>query len=226
VTSDNTVSFLRRSAAETDAGTPFPESRRVPVILVLDDDVRWRRRVARVLHARAIIRTADTVETARRVLCQAPISAVVVELELDKGSSLPLLEELRGRLPALALSATTNILDVSRASTLGATFASKLEPQPGLLAKLERLAISAACQRQARLGLIERLCASVPLTHAERETLRAYLETGRRDALAGELGIAETSVRSRVRTLCRKLDVEHLADVYRLLFEHATASPH
>ena len=45
--------------------TPEPASatrpRSLPIVLILDDNLRWRRRVARALHSRAIVRTASTV---------------------------------------------------------------------------------------------------------------------------------------------------------------------
>jgi ActR/RegA family two-component response regulator/DNA-binding CsgD family transcriptional regulator len=195
-----------------------------PVVLVVDDDLRWRRRVARALHKRAIVRTAGTVDAALEVLRDAPISGVVLELVLADGSAWQLLEEICGRRPTLVLSATPSVVDAGRASALGALFASKLEPAGSLQAKLERLAISAARHGDTRTMLVERLCTAVPLTPAERETLRVYLASGQRGNLSAELGIAETSVRSRVRALCRKLGVERLAEVYRLLFEQAAAT--
>lgn len=194
-----------------------------PVVLVVDDDLRWRRRVARALHKRAIVRTAGTVDVALQLLRDAPIMGVVLELVLGEGPTWALLEEIRGRRPALVLSATGSVVDAARASALGAMFASKLEPPGALGAKLERLAISAARHGDTRTMLVERLCTAAPLTPAERETLRVYLQSGSRASLAAELGIAETSVRSRVRAVCRKLGVERLCEVYRLLFEQAAA---
>jgi hypothetical protein len=68
-------------------------------------------------------------------------------------------------------------------------------------------------------ALIDDVCKSAQLTRAEREVVLAFVLTNDRSALRGRLGIAETSVRSRVRGACRKLGIAHLHDVYRLLFE-------
>jgi DNA-binding NarL/FixJ family response regulator len=213
---------LPHDALARDEAPPSPRPS-LPLVLVVDADLRWRRRVARALHSHAIVRTAGTIDAAREHLREAPISGIVLELALAEGSALPLLEELGGSIPALVLSATASVLDASRVSALGAVFASKLEPGPSRLAKLERLAISASRRSDARALLTERLCTAAPLTAAERETLRTFVRIGQRGCLAAELGIAETSVRSRVRTLCRKLGIVRLADVYRLLFDHALA---
>lgn len=215
--------FITRREASEPSMYAEPASRAPfwPVVLLVDSDVAWRRRVARALRCRAIIRAAGTVESARRSLAEAPIHGVVLELTVAGDSTLPLVEELRGRQPTLALTASTDVLDASRLSALGAGFASKLEPRRSLHAKLERLAICARVQGQARTAVIERLCASAPLTPAERETLRVYLSVGKRGELSRALRIAETSVRSRVRAVCHKLGIEHLSDVYRLLFELA-----
>jgi DNA-binding NarL/FixJ family response regulator len=176
------------------------------------------------LRQRAFIRTASSLEAARRSLHELPISGLVLELAVGGDSTLPLVEELRGRRPMLALSATNDVLDASRVAALGATFASKREPPARLRAKLESLAIAAQSHGQTRAAAIERLCASAPFTPAERQTLRVYLTLGRRAALASALGIAETSVRSRVRALCQKLDIDRLCDVYRLLFDLAVTA--
>jgi DNA-binding NarL/FixJ family response regulator len=215
------------AASPSTAGEGHPAStarpRSLPIVLVLDDNLRWRRRVARALHSLAIVRTASTVEAARELLREAPITGIVLELDLAEGAALPLLEELAGSIPALVLSNTVSVLDAGRVSALGATFASKLEPRVSRHAKLERLAISATRKSDTRVVLTERLCTAALLTAAERETLRTFVRVGQRDCLARELGIAETSVRSRVRAVCRKLGIVRLADVYRLLFDQALA---
>ena len=201
--------------------TPLPQPR-PPLVLVVDDDVMARRRVARLLSPCAFVRAAATLAQARQSLQQAPIAALVIELELDGGRALQLIEQVRKchrALPVLVVSSTDNVVMVSRASGLGAAFVSKRASADTLATCVTTLVSQALHRSNKREALVARVCNRAPLTPAEKEALRLYTRLGERRLLASELGIAETSVRSRVRGICRKLDIERLHDVFRLMVE-------
>ena len=91
--------------------------------------------------------------------------------------------------------------------------------------RLGQLVARLAKDRDQIGELVAALAVRGRLTRAEREALELFLRTGNRSGLAAELGIAETSVKSRVRSLCRKLGISHLAEIYRVVFELETTFP-
>jgi DNA-binding NarL/FixJ family response regulator len=197
-----------------------------PVVLVVDHDPFWRRLVARKLSPGAIVRPAPTLADAEAMLRSAPVAGVVLELDLPDGSALPLLRQIRlatKPLPVLVLSESSSVLAASTASALGADFASKHEPMNAVAPRIEQLVSRLTKDRDHISELVAEMAVRGSLTRAEREALEVFLRTGNRACLAGELGIAETSVKSRVRSLCRKLGLSHLAEIYRVLFELESA---
>ena len=213
------------NGADTTRGNPGAD--RTPVLLIVDPDPSARRKVARSLATRAIARTAGTVEHARRLLHEHPLAAVVLELDLEDGCAIALLGEVASetpRRPVLVVSGTDDILRVSRACLLGASFVSKREPDVVLRRRIAELVDRAQRRRGAAEVAVDGVCRAAKLTRAEREAVLAFVLTTNRGALRARLGIAETSVRSRVRGACRKLGIAHLHDVFRLLFDQAVAA--
>ncbi|MEM9695008.1 MAG: hypothetical protein AAGA56_20875, partial [Myxococcota bacterium] len=197
-----------------------------PVVLVVDDDLFSRRRIARMLAPDAIARPVGSLEDARRAWMQTPASALIVELNLCANTIL-WLEELRSKddaPPVLATSDTATLDQVSRASAAGIPFVAKSASDGLVERRLKTLVTEAHRCRNARRLLAERLATRGRLTPAEVEAMVLFLENnGQRSVLAAKLGIAETSVRSRVRGVCRKLGIPHLHEVYRLLLDDALA---
>lgn len=215
------------AANEADSCRAQQPPPRKPLVLVVDDDVLARRRVARTLSPTAFVRSAASVAQARDIVQTLPIAALVIEVGLDDGAALALIEEVRHRqptLPVLVVSGTDNLVQVSRATRLGAAFVSKRACDDTLAACLQAMVSHALRQHDARAALVARVCDRARLTPAEREALRLFAQLGERRLLAQELGIAETSVRSRVRGICRKLDIERLHEVFRLMLEEALAA--
>ena len=196
----------------------------LPVVLIIDADLTCRRQTAQALRPYAITRPAADAATARDALACTPIAGVVLDPALQGGQGMRLLEELRAKytkLPVLVLSGTDDVTEASRVSALKAAFASKREKRAHLDIRLAELARGAAAYRHTRDVLVLDLAERHRLTGAERETLVSFVRRGCRAGLAEQLRIAETSLRSRVRGVCRKLDIARMESVYRLLFEEA-----
>ena len=196
----------------------------LPVVLIVDSDLESRRRTAQTLRPHAITRPAPNLATARDALASTPIAGVVLDLKLPDGQGVQFLEELRAKhakLPILVLSGTDDVTEASRVSALKAAFASKREDLGSIEARLTELAAAAAAYRHTRDVLVLGLADRHRLSGAERETLISFVRRGKRCGLAEQLAIAETSLRSRVRGLCRKLEIPRLESVYRLLFEES-----
>lgn len=214
--------------ATSDFVRPAPPPARLPLVLVLDDDVLTRRRVARIVSPDAIARPVGTLHDAQRAMAGSRMAAVVASLDLDDGATLSWLESLRarGRAPAvLALSTAIDIAAASRASAAGIDLACKFGDEAGLQARIREIVRRARRDEDVRASWLEGLALRARLTPAEEEVLRLYVELGgQRGDLADHLGIAETSVRSRVRGVCRKLDIPHLHEVYRLLLDQAVSA--
>jgi DNA-binding response OmpR family regulator len=199
----------------------------LPVVLLVEGDVSARRQLARALRPKAVVRVAASPGEARAQLESSPISGVILELpEAAPDAALGFLQSLRAqgsRLPLLVVSDTRDVLHASRVSGLGAWFASKAEGAALVTRRALELAEAARVYRVAREGIARRLATRHALTAAETETLIGFLEGGNRDGLADGLGIAESSLKSRVRGVCRKLRIPRIEVVYRLLFEASLA---
>ncbi|MEZ4444044.1 MAG: hypothetical protein R3B72_33540 [Polyangiaceae bacterium] len=198
-----------------------------PVVVVLDDDPVARRRLARLTSAHAITRPVASIGDALQALGRIAGALLVTELRLEREDPLRWLGRLADDAPpTLAVSATTDLTLVSQASGLGIPFVSKDEADDVLGARIAKLIDGERRQRLGRCALAERLTESCGLTAAESDVVQVFVATGgSRQALAVELGIAETSVRSRVRGACRKLGIDHLHEVYRLLLEALLPQP-
>jgi two-component system NarL family response regulator/two-component system response regulator DevR len=195
-----------------------------PVILVVDSDILARRRAARLLSVCAIVRPAGSLAAARASIREVRPAAMVVDPRLPDGDGLDLVEEARvdnPGMPVLVVTALATARDASRACTAGASFLGKDESRTVIEARLLELAHSAQSRQNLREGLAWQLATRHRLTPAETETVLVFVRVGSREALAPELGIAETSVRSRVRGACRKLGIPRLDAIYGLLFERA-----
>ena len=198
-------------------------TRSKPIVLVADNQDLTRRQAARLLSAHAFVRTACKLEDAERALEEVRPSALVVEIEMADGV-LGLIERARRgaiAIPVLVVSSTQNLVLVSRATRVGAAFISKQAGSDTLEACLQELVRQASKREAGRSDLVARVCGRASLTPAEREALCLFAVLGERRMLAAELGIAETSVRSRIRGICRKLGIDRLHQVFQLMLEEA-----
>lgn len=75
-----------------------------PSLLIVDDDESFLRRLARAMEKRGFaVETAGTVEEGRRLATGKPPAYAVIDLRLEDGNGLDVVEALRERRPDLSL---------------------------------------------------------------------------------------------------------------------------
>lgn len=200
-----------------DAGagrTQASGSTSLPIVLIAHRDLSVRRRAARTISPMAIVRPAPHALVVEDVLRQHRVAGVVLELEMPGVDLDALLDQKLLVIAARADARTASRLSGRRVDLVAADespseFARRLRGFGGRLRQRldHRQAAAYTLAQQHRL------------TPAETELLMRFVSGAARGELAELLGIAETSVRSRVRGVCRKLGVPHLEHCYRLLFE-------
>jgi len=186
----------------------------LPIVLIAHRDLAVRRRAARTISPMAIVRPAPHVIAVEDVLRQHHVAGIVFELGMP-GVDLDALLETK----LLVIASKTDARTASQLSSRGADLVAADESPGELARRLRRFGTRLRHHADQRQALALQLAQRHRLTPAETELLARFVGGVSRSELAGVLGIAETSVRSRVRGVCRKLDVPHLEHAYRLLFE-------
>lgn len=192
------------------------------VVHLVDDDPAIRRALGRLLAAAG--HACETWGSAEAFLARPPSPApgcVIVDLELPGASGLDLQARLAGQadvMPVIFLTGRGDISSSVRAMKGGAVdFLTKPVEAVALLA-----AIAAALERcrqgrdarDAATDARERLSR---LTPREREVLAMVVEGRLNKQIAGDLGIAEKTIKVHRARVMHKLGVRTVADLVRLV---------
>lgn len=193
-----------------------------PTIHVVDDDPSIRRALSRLLRCKGY--ACETWETAEDFLTRPPARApgcAIVDLELPGASGLDLQAKLGdtvSALPVIFLSGRGDIGASVRAMKAGAVdFLTKpVEAEPLLAAISTALARSRATQAE-RAAVADRDARLAALTPREREVLEMVVEGRLNKQIAGELGIAEKTIKVHRGRVMHKLGVRTVADLVRFV---------
>jgi FixJ family two-component response regulator len=192
------------------------------VVYVVDDDSSIRQALSGLLRSAGL--RAETFGTAREFLraprADAP-SCLVLDVSLPDGSGLDIPDELRdldAPLPIIFITGHGTIPMSVRAMKSGALeFLTKPFSDDALLAAtnvaLERDRVSRA--ERSDLGEARRLIER--LTPREREVLDLVVEGKMNKQIAARLGTAEQTVKQHRGRVMRKLEVDSVADLVRLV---------
>jgi len=186
----------------------------LPIVLIAHRDLRVRRRAARTMSPVAIVRPAPHALVVEDVLRQYRVAGVVLELEMPGVDLDALLDH-----NLVVIAAQADARTASRLSGRGVELVAADESPAELARRLRGFGGRLRQRVDQRQASAIDLAQQYRLTPAETELLVRFVGGTARGELADRLGIAETSVRSRVRGVCRKLGVPHLEHCYRLLFE-------
>ena len=195
------------------------------IIHLVDDDPAVRRALKRLLAAAG--HACETWETAEAFLARPASPATgcaVIDLELPGASGLDLQTRLAERDDALPLVFLTGRGDIGssvRAMKGGAVdFLTKPVEREVLLAAIATALArgrEARAAREAEAGVAERLGR---LTQREREVLHMVVEGRLNKQIAGELGVAEKTIKVHRARVMQKLEVRTVADLVRLVVGH------
>lgn len=196
-----------------------------PIVHLVDDDASVRRALRRLLAAAG--HRCETYDSAEAFL-ERPVDDVpgcaVIDLQLPGASGLDLqtrLSELDMDLPLIFLTGRGDVPTSVRAMKHGAVdFLTKPVEPEALLA-----AIAAALQRDRRIRAERDVQASIAerlmrLTAREQEVLKMVVEGRLNKQIAGDLGVAEKTVKVHRARVMQKLEVRTIADLVRLVVGH------
>ena len=195
------------------------------IVHLVDDDQSILRALRRVVTAAG--HACETWSSAEAFLTRLPAEAdgcVVVDLELPGASGLDLQASLAAHdlaLPVVFLSGRGDIRTSVSAMKGGAVdFLTKPVAAADLLAALDEALARHATLRStqvAEAGVAARLA---QLTPRERTVLDMVVEGRLNKQIAGDLEIAEKTVKVHRARMMRKLDVRTVADLVRFVVGH------
>jgi FixJ family two-component response regulator len=189
-----------------------------PIVYVVDDDASFRKAVSRLLRTAGL--HVETLASAREFLEHPMVdrpSCLVLDVRMPGPSGMDLqaaLQEARKDIPIVFMTGHGDVSTSVRAMKGGAVdFLEKPFRAPELLACVQR---GLARSRQSRVehaerAVIERRFAS--LTSRERDVLRLVVTGMLNKQIAGELGIAEKTVKIHRGHLMQKMEAGSVAEL-------------
>ena len=193
-----------------------------PVIYVIDDDASFRKAVSRLLRSAGL--EVETLASAGEFL-ERPVedrpSCLVLDVRMPGPSGMDLqavLQETARDIPIVFMTGHGDVSTSVRAMKKGAVdFLEKPFRAPELLACVER---GLARSRQSRAeggerAVVERRFAT--LTSRERDVMRLVVTGMLNKQIAGELGIAEKTVKIHRGHVMQKMEAGSVAELVRLV---------
>lgn len=192
-----------------------------PIVYVVDDDASFRRAVSRLLRSTGL--EVETLASAQEFL-EHPIvdrpSCLVLDVRMPGPSGMDLQTALQkaGRdIPIVFMTGHGDVSTSVRAMKAGAVdFLEKPLRAPELLACVQR---GLARSQQSRAERAERAAVErrfATLTSRERGVLRLVVAGLLNKQIAGELGIAEQTVKIHRGQVMRKMKAGSVAELVRL----------
>jgi FixJ family two-component response regulator len=193
-------------------------------VFIVDDDVSFLRSVSRFLRAAGYsVQTFDSAKIILEQLDPGMSGCVLADLQMPGMNGLELQEALAksaNPLPVVFLSAQGDIPTTVRAMQRGAEdFLTKLTPKEKLLDAVRRALARGARERKAREHLRELRGRFDLLTPRELEVLEQVVRGRLNKQIADDLEINERTVKLHRTNLTRKLQVQSVAELTRLVGE-------
>lgn len=194
------------------------------VVHVVDDDESFLRSVSRLLRASGYdVATFSSVQDfLRREDLSAP-GCVLTDLQMPRQSGLDLQEALarsKNPLPVVFLTSKGDIPTTVRAMRGGAEdFLTKRAPRADLLGAIERAMARGGRERVERAARVAAREKIGVLNGREQQVLSGIVRGLLNKQIAGELGLAERTVKHHRTALTKKLGVNSAAELTRLVQE-------
>lgn len=194
-----------------------PSDARRPVLLVVDDDERLLRLLARLLVAEgfAVIEASEYAR-ALAIIEEREVDGALVDQCLPHGSGLAILDQLRLRRSAAALALMTGEVVgefVNRVGEIGA----RAYRKPFGTKELRAFLAEARASHWRRQSPVDRLSPALPLSPRERECFERALVHQRQREIATALGISPATVKSHVRSALNKVGVSTVEEARALV---------
>jgi two-component system response regulator FixJ len=209
---------------------PAPTPRHSGTIFIIDDDASFLKSMSRLLNA--VGYTIRAFETAREFLDQLgpdTSGCVVTDLQMPGMDGLKLQEALAGSpnpLPVIFLSGQGDIPKTVSAMRSGAEdFLTKRAPKEEVLAAIERAFEREALERQERGRFRDLRHRFHDLSERELEVLSHVVQGKMNKEIAADLNINERTVKLHRTNLTRKLKVQSVAELTRLVDEAKLFKP-
>jgi two-component system response regulator FixJ len=198
-----------------------PES---STVFIVDDDASFLRSVSRLLRAAGYsVRAFESAKTFLDELAPGMSGCVLADLQMPGLNGLELQEALMksaNPLPVVFLSAQGDIPTTVQAIRRGAEdFLTKLSPKEKLLDAVARALARGAQERKERGRMQELRARFGALTPRELEVLEHVVRGLMNKQIAGTLGINERTVKMHRTNLTRRLQVQSVAELTRLVEE-------
>jgi len=193
-------------------------------IFIVDDDASFLRSISRLLQAAGY--AVKTFESAQKFLAELTPEmrgCVLADLQMPGMNGLELQEALGksvNPLPVVFLSAQGNIPTTVQAMRRGAEdFLTKLAPKENVLDAVKRALTRDASSRRDRERLQMLRTRFAALTQRELEVLEHVVRGEQNKQIADELGIHLRTVKLHRTNLTRRLQVQSVAELTRLVEE-------
>ena len=193
----------------------------VSIVRIVDDDVSFRRALARMLRASGfVVKTFDSaVEFLARPELDVP-GCVLVDLQMPGLSGLDLQEALAKAghmLPVIFLSGQGDIPTTVQVMRRGAEdFLTKLAPKEELINAVKRALTRDASERTERARLESLRAPFAKLTPRELEVLKHVVRGRLNKQIAHDLSIHERTVKLHRTAITTKLGVHSTAELTKL----------
>ena len=193
-------------------------------VFIVDDDASFLKSVSQLLQVAGYnVLTFDSANRFLNQLVPEMSGCVLVDLHMPGMNGLELQEALAksaNPLPVVFLSAHGDIPTTVQAMRRGAEdFLTKLGPKEKLLDAVKRAFARGARERKERGRLEELRGRFDALTPRELEVLEHVMRGKPNKQIAGDLGINERTVKLHRTNLTRRLQVQSMAELTRLVEE-------
>jgi FixJ family two-component response regulator len=189
------------------------------LVFIVDDDDDVRRALERLVRSAGY--RAQTFASAGAFLAGADLTSApacaLLDLDLPDASGLEIQREIQSVMPVIFVTGHGDIDSTVKAMKAGATdFLQKPVSDGALFSAIER-ALETAMQMEARRRELAEIHERVErLTPREREVM-ALVVTGRMNKqAAGDLGIAEKTIKIHRARVMEKMEVHSLAELVRV----------
>jgi two-component system, LuxR family, response regulator FixJ len=193
-------------------------------VFIVDDDASFLKSISRLLRAAGYsVQTFDSAKKFLEQLAPEMSGCVLADLQMPGLNGLELQEALAksaNPLPVVFLSAQGDIPTTVQAMRRGAEdFLTKLSPKEKLLDAIRRALARGAQERSERVRFQELRGRFDELTPRELEVLEHVVRGKMNKQIADDLGINERTVKLHRTNLTRKLQVQSVAELTRLVEE-------
>jgi FixJ family two-component response regulator len=199
-----------------------------PIVYVVDDDLAVRQALSSVIRSTGL--RAETFASAQEFLGYTradAASCLVLDVQLPDVSGLDLVSDLQAvaPIPIIFITGHGTIPMSVRAMKAGALeFLTKPFREDDLLGAIDQALERDRAARRERAEVAEVRSRLATLTPREREVLELVVTGRMNKQIAAELGTAEQTIKQHRGRVMRKLGVESITDLVRLV-ERATSPP-